>query len=198
VLRIIAGEYRSRRLQTPEGTDKARPLPDRARVSLFNMLEGHLQGQSVLDVFAGVGSFGFEALSRGAARCVFVERDREMMALLRQNAAALGCTDRCVFVQADALGPAALSQADRPSHIVFFDPPFPMMLTPSDRSRVFAQFQQAVRLLDDDGYGIIRVPVPMAGADEQATDDDLLTLEHARGPEVHSYRQTAMCWYMKP
>lgn len=198
MVRIIAGEYRSRRLQTPEGADKARPLPDRARVSLFNMLEGHIQGQSVLDAFAGVGSFGFEALSRGAARCVFVERDREMMALLKHNAQELGCTDRCVFVQADALGPAALSQADRPTHLIFFDPPYPMMWSPNDRTRVLTQFAEAVKLLDDDGYAILRVPVPMVGADEEdVTDDQLLDIPGAKGPEVHGHRQMAMCWYMK-
>ncbi|MGP1345951.1 MAG: RsmD family RNA methyltransferase [Phycisphaerales bacterium] len=197
MVRIIAGEYRSRRLLTPEGTDKARPLPDRARVSLFNMLEGHIEGQSVLDVFAGVGSFGFEALSRGAARCVFVERDREMMRLLKENAAALGCVARCVFVQADALGPAGLSQADRPSHLVFFDPPFPMMVSAGDRGRVLAQFARAVQLLDDDGYAILRVPVPMAGADEETDDEALLEIPGAAGPEVHDHRQMALCWYMR-
>lgn len=197
MLRIIAGEYRSRKLQTPEGADKARPLPDRARVSLFNMLEGHIEGQSVLDVFAGVGSFGFEALSRGAARCVFVERDRDMMALLRHNAQELGCADRCAFVQADALGPAAFAQADRPTHLVFFDPPYPMMWSPDDRTRVLEQFSSAVQLLDDDGYAILRVPVPMTSHDEETRDETLLEIAGAQGPEVHNYRQMAMCWYMK-
>ncbi len=87
-MRVIAGRFGGRRLRAPRGS-ATRPTADRVREALFSML-GALEGASVLDLFAGTGALGIEALSRGAAEVVFVERDRLALACLRANLSALG------------------------------------------------------------------------------------------------------------
>jgi 16S rRNA (guanine966-N2)-methyltransferase len=87
-MRVIAGRFRGRRLTAPRGSG-TRPTADRVREALFSML-GEIEGASVLDLFAGTGALGIEALSRGAASAVFVERDPAALAALRANLAALG------------------------------------------------------------------------------------------------------------
>ncbi len=203
MLRIIGGEFRSRKIETPEGVETTRPLPDRVRVALFNMLQGHFEGQAFLDVFAGSGSFGLEALSRGAASCVFVERDREAAAVLKQNIETLGVWERSRVVVSDALGPAALAACPRPVHVVFFDPPYPMMADPEQRARVLHQFTRCIELLDDDGFAIVRTPWPFAdhlppdahGNCEKVAIE--MGLAGAVGPEVHHYGSTALHWYAR-
>lgn len=88
-MRIIAGTAKGRRLTAPRGTT-TRPLTDRMRESLFSSLGGAVPGARVLDLYAGTGAFGLEALSRGAAEATFVERDREAVKVLRRNVAAVG------------------------------------------------------------------------------------------------------------
>jgi len=202
MLRVISGRFKSRKLETPEGAEKTRPLPDRVRVSLFNMLNGHFEGQTFFDVFAGSGSFGLEALSRGADRCVFIERDREVAAVLRRNIASLGAADRCEVFLGDALGPAALSRCPRPVHVILFDPPYPMMEDPSQRRRVFDQFSRCIELLDEKGFALIRTPWPFIDRVENADGtvsrvDVPLTVAGAIGPETHHYGHTAIHWYMR-
>lgn len=89
-MRIIAGRYKRRQLVTAEGTEITRPTADRVRESAFNIIAPELQGAIVLDLFAGSGALAIEAISRGAARAVAVERAPEALAALRANAAALG------------------------------------------------------------------------------------------------------------
>jgi 16S rRNA (guanine966-N2)-methyltransferase len=119
-VRIIGGAWRSRLLEFPDSA-ALRPTPDRVRETVFNWLAPVLPGAACLDLFAGSGAFGFEALSRGAARAVLVERDATSVAALRANAARLGATAAAI-VHADALdyldGPA------EPFDIVFLDPPY--------------------------------------------------------------------------
>lgn len=212
MLRIISGEFRSRHIQTPEGADTTRPLPDRVRVALFNMLHGHLEGQRVFDVFAGTGVFGLEAISRGAKEAVFVEKDRHVARLIERNAEALGCADRADIFNGDALGAAALSKCPRPVHVVFFDPPYPMMSEPTARARVWEQFARCVQLVDDDGFAIIRTPWPYVDVVHEESDESddegeplvkvtrtelPLTVQGAKGPETHVYGSTAVHWYVK-
>ncbi len=212
MLRIIAGEFRSRHLETPPDGETTRPLPDRVRVALFNMLHGHLEGQAVFDVFAGTGSFGLEAVSRGAAEAVMVEKERSVTKLIERNISTLGVSDRASVFQADALGAAALSRCPRPVHVVFFDPPYPMMEEASTRRRVLDQFARCVGLLDDTGFAIIRTPWPFVDIERVETDqvDDegepivkvvktpvAWDVPGARGPETHPYGSTALHWFMK-
>lgn len=113
-MRIVAGEFRSRRLHTPGDASVTRPYPDRVKVSLFDLLRGQFEGASVLDAFCGVGTLGLEAVSRGASYCVFVERDKGVAALLQRNIQELGVTDRCEVLVGDALGAGALARCPDP------------------------------------------------------------------------------------
>lgn len=120
-MRVVAGDLGGRRLVAPDGTS-TRPTTDRVREAVFNSLgsAGLVDGALVADLFAGSGAIGIEALSRGAARCVFVERDRHALRALDENLDALGLRDRATVLSADAVTAAAGIDAD----IVFADPPY--------------------------------------------------------------------------
>src|SRR5216683_4685004 len=141
-LRIVGGSHRGRRLVAPPG-ELVRPTSDRAREALFNILShGNFAasglpfaGRPVLDAFAGTGALGLEALSRGASAAVFIERERDALAALRRNIAALGEEDRAQIVAGDATRPprAALACA-----IAFLDPPYHSGLAASALSALTA------------------------------------------------------------
>ena len=118
-MRVIAGELGGRRLRTPRG-DRTRPTAARVREALFSML-GTLEGARVLDLFAGSGALGIEALSRGAAAATFVERAPPALAALRANVAELGLGERSEIRAGDAL--AAL-RGGAIYDLVFIDPPY--------------------------------------------------------------------------
>jgi 16S rRNA (guanine966-N2)-methyltransferase len=120
-MRVVAGELGGRRLIAPGGTT-TRPTTDRVREAIFNSLgsAGLLEGAVVADLFAGSGAVGIEALSRGAARCIFVERERAALRALDENLDALGLRDRSKVISADAVSAAASIDAD----IVVADPPY--------------------------------------------------------------------------
>ena len=119
-VRIIGGEWRSRLLKFPPAAH-LRPTPDRVRETLFNWLGQRLDGLECLDLFAGSGALAFEALSRGAARAVMVESDREVAHALRENAKALGA-EAAQVVQRDAL--AYLAGTSDAFDVAFIDAPF--------------------------------------------------------------------------
>ncbi|APZ53056.1 16S rRNA (guanine(966)-N(2))-methyltransferase RsmD [Salipiger abyssi] len=128
-MRIIAGDWRGRALTAVgKGDPRAhlRPTTDRVRESLFNMLAGGRFGEPfggahVLDLFAGTGALGLEALSRGAADCVFVDDGRRAQTLLRDNIRLLGCNDRARVIARDA---TRLPPAETACDLVFLDPPY--------------------------------------------------------------------------
>ncbi len=172
-MRIIAGEYRHRRLFTHKDTATTRPIPDRVKESLFSLLRGRLEGASVLDAFAGTGAIGLEAVSRGAARCVCVERDRRVVEILKRNVETLGCAERCEVVAGDALGMETLNRCPRPVDLIFFDPPYALVEDPQGWERVRRQFSRLVQLLTDDGFAVLRTPWPLRhreGGEEQPAD----------------------------
>jgi 16S rRNA (guanine966-N2)-methyltransferase len=117
-VRVIAGEFKGRRLHAPRGK-RTRPTADRVREALFSML-GDLGGLRVLDLFAGSGALGIEALSRGADEVAFVDRDRQACATVRRNLEAVGV--RAAVVEGDAL--TFMRQRQRPWDVVFVDPPY--------------------------------------------------------------------------
>lgn len=124
-MRIVAGRHRGARLEAPPG-DATRPTSDRARQALFDTLTGgrfdiDLNDAVVLDLFAGTGALGLEALSRGAARAVFVEKDRAALAVLNRNIAHLKAGDRALVLAQDA---TELGRARTPAALVLMDPPY--------------------------------------------------------------------------
>ncbi|OPX55743.1 16S rRNA m(2)G-966 methyltransferase [Oceanospirillum multiglobuliferum] len=122
-LRIIAGEWRGRKLSFPDG-EGLRPTGDRLRETLFNWLAYSVSGAKVLDLFAGSGALGFEALSRGAASAVFLDTYTPVVRQLRQNLEVLKCTQAEVH-QTDALSWLSQSKAPAsPFNLIFLDPPF--------------------------------------------------------------------------
>jgi 16S rRNA (guanine966-N2)-methyltransferase len=138
VLRIIGGTWRGRRLRFPPQAE-IRPTPDRVRETLFNWLGSRVPGSRCLDLFAGSGALGLEALSRGAAQVTFVERDAITVRELRARLTEWQATGAHVE-QGDALrflGNAALAQ---PFDIVFLDPPFTAALL-AETSRLLEQRQ---------------------------------------------------------
>ena len=158
MLRIIGGELRSRQLETPRGTDRTRPMGSRTREAIFNVLRGWFEGAHVLDLFAGVGTMGLEAVSRGAAKAWLVEQDREVFDLLRGNIDDLGVADRAVPVKADALGEVALATVTEPLDVVFLDPPFEMVRTPEGLDRVLAQSRRCRGRMKPRSFLVLRLP----------------------------------------
>jgi 16S rRNA (guanine966-N2)-methyltransferase len=153
-MRIVAGAWRGRTLVAPPGVS-TRPTADRVRQALFDMLmhaewggRGVIEGAVVLDVFAGTGSLGLEALSRGAARACFIESDAAALRALRMNVAACKAEDRAEIVAGDALrfspghgrawpGHPGLAEGDAPksgsggsASLIFLDPPYGKDLVP--------------------------------------------------------------------
>lgn len=122
-MRIIAGEWRGRKLVTPPG-DLTRPTADRTRETLFNMLTsrlGSFADLNVLDLFAGSGALGFEALSRGAASCLFVEQDATAVKAIRANVDSLGARQRATVQQGSVL---SLGPAKSTYQLIMLDPPY--------------------------------------------------------------------------
>ena len=126
-MRIVGGRFRGRRLETPKD-QRIRPTSDRAREAIFNLLAHHaseaLDGTRVLDLFAGSGALGLEAISRGAAQVTFVDKDPKSLALARRNAEALGVD--AIFLRADA---THLPPAPAPAALIFCDAPYEKGLT---------------------------------------------------------------------
>ena len=119
-MRVIGGEFRSRRLQSMPGMD-VRPTPDKIRQALFNILAPEIEHTVFVDAYAGTGAVGIEALSRGARHAIFIEKDRVAVQLIRVNLASLGIESRARVIQ----GSVALLLGAIEADIVFIDPPYP-------------------------------------------------------------------------
>jgi 16S rRNA (guanine966-N2)-methyltransferase len=117
-MRVVAGEFKGRRLVAPRGM-RTRPTSDKVREAVFSML-GDVAELRVLDLFAGSGALGIEALSRGAAEAVFVERDRQAVKAIHRNLEAVGVT--AAVVEGDVL--TFVRQDQRPYDLIFCDPPY--------------------------------------------------------------------------
>jgi 16S rRNA (guanine966-N2)-methyltransferase len=163
-VRIIGGVWRSRRIAFPDH-EGLRPSADRVRETLFNWLGQDLSGLRCLDLFAGSGALGFEALSRGAASVVMVEESRSVCAALRRNGELLGAKNlqlRC----ADALefATAAAADADARFDVVFLDPPFDStllaqalpLLAPLLRPGARVYVESAAAFSPSDGWRVLR------------------------------------------
>ena len=141
-MRVIAGEFRPRRLKSLPGA-ATRPTPDRLRETLFDILQGRVTGATFVDAYAGTGAVGIEALSRGAARAFFLERNRAALDAIRENLAALQLEARGSVIA----GPVLLSLAKCRADIVFLDPPY-------DQER---EYRAALELLGENPPGLVIV-----------------------------------------
>ena len=126
-MRVIAGDARGRQLLTPKN-QRVRPTADRVKEALFSILLsrlGELDGMRVLDIFAGTGNLGIEALSRGADHAVFIDSHRESAEIIRRNLEITRYTGKArVVVQEAAAALKWLSRGEAPFHLVFLDPPY--------------------------------------------------------------------------
>jgi 16S rRNA (guanine(966)-N(2))-methyltransferase RsmD len=142
-VRIIAGTARGTKLRALS-SNALRPMLDRVKESLFNIIRHDLPGARVLDLFSGTGSLGLEALSRGAAECVFVEQDPRLAGLVEENAESCGLAERCRLVQGDVLAlPERQPPSDSgPADLVFVDPPYVMVDDPNSRPELLGALER--------------------------------------------------------
>ncbi len=146
-MRIISGRFRGRKLLVNPG-QTTRPITDRAKEFLFEHLRRDMEGQRVLDAFAGTGSLGLESLSHGAAGVVFIEQDRQAFERLQRNVAALGVQEECLCWRTDALRSSFRPRGvDHllPYTLVFFDPPYRMVEQLRPESLLFAALRRVAR-----------------------------------------------------
>ena len=175
MIRIVAGELRGRRLAVGPGV---RPTTERAREALFSILGEKVRGARVLDVAAGSGALGFEALSRGAREVVYVESDRRAARVLASNGALVGLEARMTVVVRDV---ATFLRIDRPSNfdLVFFDPPW--------ASPVAAELQGLYDAVLPGGVLVLE-----RGAGEEPWRDPPVE------PEVRRYGTTTLFLFRRP
>jgi 16S rRNA (guanine966-N2)-methyltransferase len=148
MVRVIAGEFKSRKLKTLDG-QVTRPTSDRLKETLFNLVQSRISGSTFLDCFAGSGSIGIEALSRGAGFVVFVEESPHASKVIRQNLALLDedGTLRCqILAQKAQAALKSLERTGRKFDIVFLDPPY---ADADQYPRVFEQLQNCELLSDE-------------------------------------------------
>jgi len=145
-MRVIGGEYRSRRLKTLPSL-ALRPTPDRLREALFNVLAPRVEGCTFLDGYAGCGAVGIEALSRGAAHAIFLEKHPAAVRVIQENLAALGMEGRAVVIR----GSVARLLHRFTAEIVFLDPPYDLG----------GEYEEALRILE-------RQPPPLVVAQHAA------------------------------
>jgi 16S rRNA (guanine(966)-N(2))-methyltransferase RsmD len=176
---IMGGEHRSRILETPSGADVTRPMTGRVKESIFNILRGWFEGTVVLDLFAGVGTMGLEALSRGARLAVLVERDRGVHECLCRNVEALRVADRARPLQADALSAATLALLPERADVVFMDPPYPIAEQASGRRKILEQCARLRGAMNDSGFLVLRLPYELAEGER--------AIPGFAGPEVRSF-----------
>lgn len=156
-MRIITGLAKGCKLKTPKGQE-TRPTADRIKESLFNILAGDLYERSVLDIFAGTGNLGLEALSRGAGSAVFVDQSSESIKIIHENAVHTKLADKAEIVRGDVfVAMQRLERAGRKFSLVFCDPPYNKELC-----------QRALAFLD--GSNLL-------------SEDALVVMEHARSDD---------------
>ena len=148
-VRIIAGEWRGRRIPIV-GETAVRPTPDRVRETVFNWLQTKIEGASVLDLYAGTGALGFEALSRGAAEAWFVEQDARLVEALYAQAETFGAKPRIVRQDAASF---LRGRAPQRFDVVFLDPPYSMPVEPL--------LELLPAWLADEGVAYVERPLPV-------------------------------------
>ena len=176
-LRIIGGEWRSRKLPFVDAPG-LRPTPDRIRETLFNWLQGSIHGANCLDMFAGSGALGFEALSRGAKGVIFIEKNPACAAQIKDNLALLNVEAQ--VIQSDALSFLNLIEnPNKPLDLIFLDPPYRQGLIEKSLN-----YLRNENLIDKDSLIYLEHE-----AEESFNWDDfgLQVLKQAKAGQVHSF-----------
>jgi len=137
-MRIIAGEFRGRKLLPPE-RDATRPITDRVKQSLFDILTPHIDGSRVYDLFAGTGSMGLECLSRGAAHATFFEADRSALERLKKNISTLKVEPRSQVIGGDLFKYFSTRTCGDRAKLIFLDPPYRFLNEHPDQLQSLAQ-----------------------------------------------------------
>lgn len=153
-MRIIAGEHRGRKLLAPEG-DQTRPVTDRVKQSIFDIVAFRLEGARVYDCFAGTGSFGLESLSRGATHATFFEAHKPTSKRLQENVKLIRAEDRSTLVTTDIFRWLATTRPDARADVVFLDPPYRYLREKPDELRSLAA-DLATHHLTPDGVIVFR------------------------------------------
>ena len=164
-MRIIGGHHRGRKLLAPADERTTRPITDRVKEALFSRLMslGYLGSGHVLDAFAGTGSLGVEALSRGAEHCTFIERDRNSRDLLERNLADLGLNDRAPVLALDTYAGAWLPRlVEQRLSLIFIDPPYRDVTDPGGCERIVRLLGHVRSVAMDDALCVLRTPADTA------------------------------------
>ena len=159
-MRIIAGEFKGRRLLSPSADSGARPITGSVKKSLFGMLADLLPGATVVDLYCATGTLGLEALSRGARRCFFADREARLLERLRRNIAAVAAGDRCEIWRGDIerILAGRLKGLDEAVTLAFVDPPYARTRRWDWRQAGERLFQPLAGKLADDGLVVLRSP----------------------------------------
>ena len=188
--KIISGEFRSRSLLNIPDDLSTRPFLGRVKESVFGMLYEWFEGANVLDLFAGIGTVGLEAVSRGASSVLMVEKNPKVFAVLQQNIEMFNCSDRAIAMQADALAQTCLLRAPQPIDLIFMDPPYRMMQDELGRARILNQLHLCRTLMGDKGFVVLRSPVNPNDVD--------FSIPGFEGPEIHQYQKSMWTFLYSP
>ena len=192
-MKIIAGEFRGRSILAPRDQSTTRPITGRVRTSVFDrlMARGLFDDEPVVDVFAGTGTLGIEALSRGASACMFVERDREAVRRLKRNIETLDIADRCEVRDVDALQRGWLDHMPRPFSegiaVAFVDPPYAVWRDREQTHRLEALMAAMSGRVIVDGVLVLRTPKQV----------DVPTVDGWSEPEQTVYGSQAVALYAR-
>lgn len=187
-MRIIAGEFRGRRLLPPE-SQTTRPITDRVKQSLFDILQPSIADADVYDLFAGTGSMGLECLSRGARRVTFFEGDRSAVALLRKNISDLRVEARSRVVAGDLFRwfERSSTHETKKADLIFLDPPYPFLRERPEELRGLAQNlaacvrRESVIVFRHNAADRLELP-PLARVDERTYGGMMLEFLRAEVP----------------
>ncbi len=157
-MRVIAGSARGIHLSSVKGST-TRPIPDRIKESLFNMLAGVISGSRVLDLYAGTGAIGIEALSRGAESCIFIENDRSAIQTIKKNLEVTKLQDKAHVLKCDVFEIISyLEKNNKKIDLAFASPPYPLVEKKSYRDKLLTLFSSLCSnyIIQSDGLMILQ------------------------------------------